>query len=158
MNVNQKLVEKVSQLLKKKDIKLAVAESCTGGLIGHSLTNVSGSSEYFNRGIISYSNESKVELLDVSNEVLEKYGAVSKPVAREMAEGVRTKSNVDIGISSTGIAGPTGGTEEKPVGLVYLGLSKGEETSVEKYVFSGNRLENKINACESALNLILKKT
>lgn len=157
MNVDQKLIEKVSQKLKEQEVTIAVAESCTGGLIGHSLTNVSGSSEYFDRGIISYSNESKTELLDVPSETLEKNGAVSEPVAKEMAEGIKAKSDVDVGLSSTGIAGPTGGTEEKPVGLVYVGLSKAGETLVERSVFSGNRLENKVSACEMALNLILKK-
>ena len=126
--IDEELLNKVFNLLKKQKITVATAESCTGGLIAHTLTNISGSSEYFDRGIISYSNKSKMELLDVSEDLLIKHGAVSPEVVKEMAENIRTKSKVDIGIATTGIAGPTGGTKEKPVGLVY------SVRSTEKYI------------------------
>ncbi|MEF8848689.1 MAG: CinA family protein [Candidatus Thermoplasmatota archaeon] len=153
--IDKKLVNKVSSLLKGKDLKIATAESCTGGLIGHILTNVSGSSDYFDRGVVSYSNLSKMELLDVSEELLENHGAVSKEVAKAMAEGIRRKADVDIGVSSTGIAGPTGGTKEKPVGLVYMGLSTKDKTIAEKHVFSGDRIENKYSTCSTVLKMLL---
>ena len=111
---------KISNLLEQRNITVATAESCSGGLIAHTLTNISGSSVYFDRGIVSYSNKAKIDLLGIKEDILEEFGAVSEQVAEAMAEGVRIKSNVDIGIATTGIAGPTGGTPEKPVGLVYI--------------------------------------
>ena len=155
MNDEQTL-KRVSDLLKQKKLTVATAESCTGGLIAHSLTNISGSSDYFERGIVSYSNDAKIELLDVSEDLLIKYGAVSKQVAKAMAESIRTKSNVDIGISTTGIAGPTGGTKEKPVGLVYISVSTSDETIVKKFQFSGDRLQNKESTCIAALQMLLE--
>jgi len=152
--INQKLLEDISTILKNKNLKIAIAESATGGLIASSFTNISGSSEYFDRGLVTYSNKSKIELLDVKKESLEIYGTVSSEVAKEMAEGVRKKSDVDIGVSTTGIAGPTGGTNEKPVGLVFIGLCLSDKTIVKKYQFDGNRLENKENFCNKALSLI----
>ncbi len=155
MRVEKKeILEKISLVLKDKKLTIASAESCSGGLISHTLTNISGSSEYFDRGIVSYSNKAKMELLGVSEDILEKYGAVSEQVAKAMAEGIRTKSNVDIGLSTTGIAGPTGGTKEKPVGLVYIGLSTKDEILVKKFQFSGDRLENKESTCEAALQML----
>ena len=121
--VDGELINKIYFELKRQKLTIATAESCTGGLIGHTFTNVSGSSEYFDRGIISYSNKAKVELLGVSESLLKEQGAVSEEVAKTMAENVRKRSDVDIGISTTGIAGPLGGTKEKPVGLVYIGVS-----------------------------------
>jgi nicotinamide-nucleotide amidase len=156
MNLNnEEILKKVTIILKVKNIKIATAESCTGGLISHTLTNISGSSEYFDRGIVSYSNKAKTKLLEVSEELLEKFGAVSEQVAKAMAEGVRKRSNVDIGIATTGIAGPTGGTKEKPVGLVYISISSTNNTIVKKFKFAGNRLENKESTCNAALNLLL---
>jgi nicotinamide-nucleotide amidase len=156
MNLNnEEILKKVTIILKEKNIKIATAESCTGGLISHTLTNISGSSEYFDRGIVSYSNKAKTKLLEVSEELLEKFGAVSEQVAKAMAEGVRKRSNVDIGIATTGIAGPTGGTKEKPVGLVYISISSTNNTIVKKFKFAGNRLENKESTCNAALNLLL---
>jgi len=152
--IDEKLLDKVSSLLKKQRLTIATAESCTGGLIAHTLTNVSGSSDYFDRGIISYSNNAKIKLLDVPEELIKKYGAVSEQVAKAMADGVRKKSNVDIGIATTGIAGPTGGTPSKPVGLVYIGVSNSDNTFVKKYLFTGNRLENKEQACNEGLLLL----
>lgn len=152
--VDKELLNKISSILKEKKLKIATAESCTGGLISHTLTNISGSSDYFDRGIISYSNRAKKELLDVPKSMLKKYGAVSKQVAEIMAKSVRKKSKVDIGISSTGIAGPTGGTRDKPVGLVYIGISTEEKTFSKKFLFSGNRLQNKNNTCHAALQML----
>ena len=144
----------ISDLLKNKHLTIATAESCTGGLIAHTLTNISGSSEYFDRGLVTYSNNAKIESLDVPKEFLEKFGAVSKEVAKAMAEGIRTKSKVNIGISTTGIAGPAGGTHEKPVGLVYIAISTDEKTIVKKFQFSGNRLKNKEDTCNASLQML----
>jgi len=149
------LLKKVSSLLKEKGIKIATAESCTGGLVGHTLTNIPGSSLYFDRGVISYSNRAKVELLDVPEDIIERFGPVSEEVARAMAEGIRKKAKVDIGLSVTGIAGPTGGTKEKPVGLVYIGISHHGGTIVKKFQFEGDRLTIKERACEEALRMLL---
>lgn len=152
--INEKILKKISNYLIAKKLRVATAESCTGGLLAHTLTNISGSSTYFDRGIISYSNNSKNELLNVSKKLLKEYGAVSEPVAREMAENVRKISKVDIGISTTGIAGPIGGTKEKPVGLVYIGLSTKKCNIVKKFLFKGNRIDNKINTCNAALKML----
>jgi nicotinamide-nucleotide amidase len=154
--VDGELLNKIYLKLIKNNYQIATAESCTGGLIGHSLTNISGISKYFDRGIISYSNESKIELLDVPKEIIIKHGAVSKEVALAMAEGARKKYGLDVGLSTTGIAGPSGGTKEKPVGLVYIGLSIKDKSYVKKYVFKGDRLKNKISTCEAALNMLNK--
>ena len=154
--IDERLINKISKILKKQKLSIATAESCTGGLVAHTLTNISGSSDYFDRGVVSYSNKSKMELLDVPKDLLKKHGAVSKEVAEAMAKGIRIKSDVDIGISTTGIAGPTGGTEEKPVGLVYIAVSTKDDTKVEKFLFTGNRLQNKENTCEAALEILLE--
>ena len=151
---NEQLLENVSSMLKEYKLKIATAESCTGGLIAHTFSNISGSSDFFERGIISYRNKAKTELLDVTEELLEKHGAVSEPVAKTMAESIRIKSNVDIGISTTGIAGPTGGTVEKPVGLVFIGFSTKEKTIIKQFQFTGSRLENKNSTCNAALELL----
>ena len=147
-------LQSLATLIISKNKTIATAESCTGGLIGHMLTNISGSSEYFERGIIAYSNQAKYELLAVSKELLDTHGAVSEPVAKAMAEGIRMNSGVDIGISSTGIAGPMGGTDEKPVGLVYIGISTTQSTQVHRFHFTGNRIENKYQTAKQALHLI----
>ena len=152
--IDENKLKIISDLLKKNHITIATAESCTGGLIAHTLTNISGSSEYFDRGYVTYSNIAKIDTLDVAKTLLDKNGAVSKEVAEAMANGIRTKSNVDIGISTTGIAGPTGGTIEKPVGLVYIAISSNEKTIVKKYKFSGDRLQNKENTCNAALQML----
>jgi nicotinamide-nucleotide amidase len=122
----------VGRLLKDNGATLALAESCTGGLLAKRLTDIAGSSAYFKDGLVTYSNESKERLLGVPHEMLLEYGAVSEPVARKMAEGARDVSGADYGLSVTGVAGPDGGTEEKPVGLVFVGLSDAEETFAEK--------------------------
>ena len=154
-SVGGELLEKISVSLQKQNFKIATAESCTGGLIAHTLTNISGSSNYFDRGLITYSNEAKTELLNVSENLIKEYGAVSSQVASSMAEGVRKNSYVDIGIATTGIAGPTGGTKEKPVGLVFIAISTKYKTNVEKFQFKGDRLQNKQFFCEAALKMLL---
>lgn len=153
---NSELLNKVSDVLKKQHLTLATAESCTGGLFAHLLTNVSGSSEYFDRGIISYSNRSKIELLGVPEKLLTTYGAVSEQVARAMAEGIRTRAGVDIGVSTTGIAGPNGGTKDKPVGLVFIGVATHDDVIVKRFLFLGERLQNKEQACIAALSFLLE--
>lgn len=155
--VDRKLLNKISTLLNEKKLTIATAESCTGGFIAHNLTNISGSSNYFDSGIVSYSNNSKKELLHVSRNLLEEYGAVSEPVAKAMAEGVRKLSNTDIGLSTTGIAGPTGGTKEKPVGLVYIGISTKKDTVVKKFNFKKNRIGNKIATSNAALKVLYEQ-
>jgi len=155
------LEEEVGALLKEHKLIIAVAESATGGAISNLLTNVSGSSDYFRGSVVSYDNEIKAGVLGVRNETLEKYGAVSSQIAVEMAEGVRKLMNTDIGLSDTGIAGPTGATPEKPVGLFYIGLSSRRGVQVEEHLFHGDRIENKRSAAKAALRLlrgyILKK-
>jgi nicotinamide-nucleotide amidase len=149
--------ETVGKLLKEKELTIAVAESCTGGYISHRITNVGGSSSYFNRGVVSYSNESKIEILRVPKELIGKFGAVSEEVARAMAEGIRAISKTDIGLSVTGIAGPTGGTEEKPVGLVFIGLSDADGTIVKRHNFPDERIRFKDRASQAALELVRRR-
>ena len=153
--IDGKLPDKISNKLKNQKLVIATAESCTGGLIAHTLTNISGISEYFDRGLVTYSNRAKMELLDVPEDMLKNYGAVSMEVAKSMAKGIRIKSNVDIGISTTGIAGPTGGSKEKPVGLVFIGVSTEDNTVVKKFNFLGDRLKNKKSTCIAAFDMLL---
>lgn len=154
---DQELEEVIGKLLTEKGLTLAVAESCTGGLIADRITNVSGSSKYFERGIVAYSNEAKIQILGVPEELIRNYGAVSKEVAEAMAEGVRKISNADIGISTTGIAGPTGATPTKPVGLVWIGYSDKNETFAKEFRFGDDRLENKQRASQMALEILRRK-
>jgi len=133
-----------------------VAESCTGGLLGHRITNVSGSSSYFRGGVISYSNEVKESILGVPEETLIEHGAVSKETAQAMAQGARRLLGTDVALSVTGIAGPTGGTTEKPVGLVYVGLAAEGTDLWEKHIWQGDRAENKQQSAQAALELLLK--
>lgn len=139
--------------LLEKDLKIATAESCTGGLIAGSITSVSGSSACFDCGVVTYSNEQKQKLLGVKNESLETYGAVSFEVAREMAEGVRRISGADIGVSVTGIAGPTGGTPEKPVGTVWIGIASKMSSDAFKFLFDGDRDEVRRQTVDKALEI-----
>lgn len=141
-------------MLEQRGLTLSVAESCTGGLIGHRLTNVPGSSDYFEGGVVSYSNELKKKLLGVREETLKTYGAVSAETAKEMARGVCRHTRSDLGLAVTGIAGPEGGTAEKPVGTVYIGLSRGDETVSTGYRFSGNRGQVKRHSATMALDWI----
>jgi len=149
----------VGILLKENKLTLAAAESCTGGLIADRITNVSGSSEYFECGVITYSNRSKIYELGVPADAIRQYGAVSKQVAEAMAFGIRAKAAVDIGISTTGIAGPTGGTAEKPVGLIWVGYSDKDETFALKLQFNygGGRRVIKERAAQAALELVRRR-
>ena len=126
----------VVKLLSDKGKKAATAESCTGGLVSAAITSVSGSSEVFEMGVCSYANRIKEKALSVSSEALEKYGAVSEQVAKEMAQGVMIHSGSDFGVSTTGVAGPTGGTAEKPVGTVWIGVCSEDSCHAEKFLFS----------------------
>jgi competence/damage-inducible protein CinA-like protein len=148
------LEEVIARLLKERNLRIAVAESCTGGLVSNILTNVSGSSDYFDRGIVSYSNASKVEILNVNEDVISEYGAVSLEVARQMAEGVKAISGTDIGLSTTGIMGPTGATPGKQVGLVYIGFCDDTVCTAKKFLFGDNRIFNKQRTAQAALEMI----
>ncbi|MBS1516191.1 MAG: competence/damage-inducible protein A [Bacteroidetes bacterium] len=154
---NDILEEITGKLLTQKKLTLAAAESCTGGLLSSRITDVSGSSAYFLGGIVSYANEAKIEFLDIKEDTLKNYGAVSEQTAIEMAENVRKNFNSDIGISTTGIAGPTGGTAEKPVGLVYIGYSDREKTYAKQFLFSAFRERNKKRAAQEALEILRKE-
>lgn len=147
----------INQLIQNK-LTLATAESCTGGLISHRLTNVPGASAVFMGGIVAYSNEAKKTFLGVSESTLSEFGAVSDPVAQQMAIGVCKQLQSDIGIGVTGIAGPTGGSPEKPVGLVYISVAcpSRKIQVVKKYLFNGTRVEIKQQTSETALQLLLE--
>jgi len=150
----QTLEEVVGKLLLERKKTIAVAESCTGGLISARFTNISGSSKCFERGVVTYSNEAKTELLNVPKEIIEKYGAVSEEVAILMAEGVRKLAKTDYGLSVTGIAGPTGGTPQKPVGLVFIGFAHENDSFSQKFLFGEDRKSNRERASQAALNLV----
>jgi len=147
--------EHVGQLLVRHHLTLALAESCTGGLIGHRLTNVPGSSTYLVADIVAYAYEAKERLLGVPHDLLLREGAVSEAVVLAMARGVRRAMNVDIGLAVTGIAGPGGATPTKPVGLTYIALVAPGVERVQRHVWSGDRLGNKQQSCEAALRLLL---
>ncbi len=150
----QTLEEVVGRLLFERKKTIAVAESCTGGLLGSRITNISGSSRYFERGVVTYSNQSKTELLKIPPEDIEKYGAVSKEIALLMAEGVRKLARSDFGLSVTGIAGPTGGTPQKPVGLVYIGFAYERDSFAERFIFGQDRRSIRERAAQAALNVV----
>ncbi|MFH1824806.1 MAG: competence/damage-inducible protein A [Candidatus Firestonebacteria bacterium] len=170
--IDDETMEKVvAILLFMKNLTIGVAESCTGGLISNKLTDIPGSSSYFKRGIVAYSNEAKVELLKVPEEAIRTFGAVSKEVAEEMAISIRKSSKTNLGLSVTGLAGPSGGTSEKPVGLVYIAISSEEETLCKEFRFtpfkkkipdkensltgfSGDRIKIKEQTAQSALDLL----
>jgi PncC family amidohydrolase len=154
-NEEESLEKRLGEILRKKKLTISVAESCTGGLISHRITNISGSSDYFEQGVITYSNKSKIQLLNVPKLILESFGAVSAETAKAMAEGVRTFSKSDLGLAVTGIAGPTGGTAQKPVGLVYIGLSSKIPTKVKEFKFSGSREVIKEQASDEAMKMVL---
>lgn len=148
------LEEIIAEALTEKRLTIAVAESCTGGLIANRLTDVPGSSVYFERGLVTYSNEAKIQLLGVPPEIIEQHGAVSEETARLMAEGVRRIAKTALGLSSTGIAGPTGGSKEKPVGTVYVALADGAQTICRHYAYRWDRKRNKLVSSEAALFLL----
>jgi nicotinamide-nucleotide amidase len=155
-NNSQTLEEVVGELFLAKKLTLSVAESCTGGLIGHQITSVPGSSAYFDRGLIVYSNSAKKELLNIPKRILDRYGAVSQETALLMAEGIRKLSGSDIGLSVTGIAGPGGGTPEKPVGTVWIALASAKGTQAGLYQFDGRRDQIKTMTAYTALNEVRK--
>jgi len=145
------LSKKIGGVLTNHHLSLATAESCTGGLLSHVLTGVSGSSQYFMGGIVAYSNHIKTAILSVQSDTMDKYGAVSSQTAAEMAEGIRKLFHTDIGLSTTGIAGPTGGTPEKPVGLVWTGISTPQSTQTRKNFFEGHRNQVKTSTVHQIL-------
>jgi PncC family amidohydrolase len=149
------LQEKIGAFLRGSGLKIAVAESCTGGLISDRLTGVPGSSEYFVGGIVAYAYEAKVRLLDVSWTTLNRFGAVSRETVLEMANGVREALDADITLAVSGIAGPGGGSLDKPVGTTWIGLITPDQQGAWEYRFQGDRLENKAAAAEQALKLLL---
>ena len=145
----------VGQALLEQHLTLALAESCTGGLIGHRVTNVPGSSTYFLGGVMSYSYDAKERLLGVSHTTLYDFGAVSEQTAREMARGARRALGADIGLAVTGIAGPGGAQPGKPVGLTWIALSARDTEQARRFTWAGNRQENKAQSAEAALALLL---
>ena len=148
------LEEKVVELLAERHYTVTTAESCTGGMIAGTIVNAAGASEVLNEGYITYSNGAKERLVGVSHETLERFGAVSEQTAREMAEGAARAAGADAALSATGIAGPGGGTEEKPVGLVYIGCTLNGKTEVKECRFDGNRMENRLHTVRTALEML----
>ena len=148
--------KKLINLLKRKKLKIAVAESCTGGKLSSAITSISGSSKVFTLGLVAYSNQSKIQVLKVSKNIIRKYGSVSEPVCLTMVKNLSKISKTNISVSITGIAGPSGGTKIKPVGLVYVGIKKGNRTEVKKYLFK-NKGRSYIQraAVNKSLGLIL---
>ncbi|TKB32490.1 MAG: nicotinamide-nucleotide amidohydrolase family protein [Nitrospira sp.] len=147
--------EVVGRELVRQGLMVAIAESCTGGLIGHRLTQVAGSSAYLDRGAVCYSNRAKTEMLGVPADLIVKHGAVSQEVAASMAKGIRERAKVSVGLSVTGIAGPGGGTESKPVGLVFIGLDGGDGQPIaQEFRFHGDRTVIKQRSSQAALNLL----
>lgn len=153
--MDESLEQRTSVLLNAYRLTLGVAESCTGGLIGHRLTNVAGSSNYFIAGVVAYAYEAKEGLLGVPHDVLAHEGAVSEPVVLAMARGIRQTLQVDIGLAVTGIAGPGGGTPTKPVGLTYVALVAPGEERVQRHVWAGDRVSNKEQSADAVLRLLL---
>ncbi|WP_129114889.1 CinA family protein [Halegenticoccus tardaugens] len=154
--------ERLGEALRRTDATVAVAESCTGGLVGSLLTDVPGASDYFDRSLVAYSYDSKRAMLAVEREALDEHGAVSEPVARQMAQGARDTADVTWGLATTGVAGPGGGTEEKPVGTVYVGVAYAGEwgtgesyAAVSRHEFDGTRREIKERIARRALRALL---
>ena len=154
--MSETIETQIGNLLRQRSLKLAVAESCTGGLIGHRITNVPGSSDYFTGGVIAYAYEAKVKLLGVSWDTLKAYGAVSRETVLEMAIGARRSLEADVAVSVSGIAGPGGGLPNKPVGTIWIGLSAPQGQWARIYRFPGNREQNKAAASDAALAMLLE--
>jgi PncC family amidohydrolase len=154
--IDLQLIKQIAEHLQKQKLKIATAESCTAGLLAYNLTTIPGSSNYFERGVITYSNLSKQKLLNIPSSLITNKGAVSQEVAYAMAQSIKKFSQVDIGLSTTGIAGPGGGTKQKPVGLVYIGISTKKTTQVKQYQFTKNRKQNQIHTCYEAIRLLLE--
>jgi PncC family amidohydrolase len=152
----EELARRLGEIFTEKRLTLATAESCTGGLLAGRITDVSGSSAYFVGGVVSYANEAKEKLLGVRHETLLKHGAVSEEAAIEMAQGVRERLGVDVAVSTTGVAGPTGGTPEKPVGLVWIGLSDAKDTTARRFLWAQDRAGNREGSVEAALSWLIE--
>ena len=152
----KKLSQKVVKLLTKKRLKISLAESCTGGLLSSSITSISGSSKVFTFGLVTYSNQAKINNLKVPRRIIMKYGAVSYETCLSMVKNLNKISKTNISVSITGVAGPKGGTKQKPVGLVYIGIKKGNKTMVKKFLFKSKK-RNSIqrSTVNNALNLVL---
>ena len=149
-------MESLIKLLTKKKLKLSTAESCTGGLLASLITSVNGASKVFNLGLVTYSNQAKIKILKVNKNIIRKYGAVSKECCAAMVINLSKISKANINVSITGIAGPKGGTKQKPVGLVYIGIKKGNKIQINKYLFkSKKRLSVQKATVKKALKLIL---
>ncbi|MCR5000109.1 MAG: CinA family protein [Lachnospiraceae bacterium] len=150
-----KIARQVVNRLQELDLSISTAESCTGGMIASELVNIPGVSEFFSQGYVVYSEDAKMQTLGVRSETLGKYTVYSAECAQEMAYGARRKSGSDISVSTTGIAGPDGGDEEHPVGLVYISVAYQNSIFTRKFVFSGDRYQVRYNACKQAFRLIL---
>ena len=151
------LARQLGQVLKEKKMKIVTAESCTGGGIAQAITEISGSSAWFDRGFVTYSNISKVQMIQINQKTLDRYGAVSKEVAIEMVKGALINSDADLAVSVTGIAGPTGGTDEKPIGTVFIAVKKIEKKeNCLSHVFLGNRMQIRQHAVQYALELCME--
>jgi len=151
-----KLEKAIGDRLRKKGWTLSIAESCTGGLINDCITDVPGSSDYFEGGMVTYSNKSKAELLGIPEAYIKRFGAVSPQVARKMAQGVRKAFGTTFGLSTTGVAGPTGGTKRSPIGRVFIGVAMGKRTWVRQEDFKGSRRDIKKQSAESSLEFLYK--
>ena len=154
--VKERIESSVGELLRSLELTLSVAESCTGGLLGHRLTNVPGSSDYFSGGVIAYSYAAKERILDVSHDTLYEHGAVSELTALEMARGARRLFHSDVALSITGIAGPGGGMPNKPVGLTYIALSARDKEICRQFVWGDDRESNKSQSAQAALEMLLE--
>ncbi len=152
----KKISQKVVKLLSKKRLKISLAESCTGGLLSSSITSISGSSKVFTLGLVTYSNQAKINILKVPKRIIIKHGAVSYETCLSMVKNLNKISKTNISVSITGVAGPKGGTKQKPVGLVYIGIKKGHKTMVKKFLFKSKK-RNSIqrSTVNNALNLVL---
>ncbi|MDO8446859.1 MAG: CinA family protein [Deltaproteobacteria bacterium] len=155
--MNKPLEEALGEVLREKKGTIAIAESCTGGLISHRITNISGSSEYFERGVVAYSNKAKIDYIGVSEEILSSCGAVSSETAMAMAYGIKKAANTTFGLAVTGIAGPGGGTAEKPVGLVFIAIAGPNGIEVTGSKFDGDRITIKVKTAEAALTWLLSE-
>jgi nicotinamide-nucleotide amidase len=155
--LHMKLEKVIGDYLRERGLTLSIAESCTGGLICDRITNISGSSDYFMGGMVTYSNESKAEHLGIPLSIIKRHGAVSQQVAGRMAKGVRKAFHTTFGLSTTGVAGPTGGTKRSPVGRVFIGISDGRRTWVKRLDLKGSRREIKKKATEEALQFFYER-
>jgi nicotinamide-nucleotide amidase len=157
---DDELVERarrVGSVLRARGLRLATAESCTGGLVAHLITEVAGSSDYFAGALVTYANDVKIALADVPPEILDEHGAVSAQVAQAMAEGTRARLAVDVAVAVTGIAGPDGGTPDKPVGLTYVAVTDRDGTDVRRHLWTEDRSGNKRLSAGAALDLLLER-